>query len=108
MFAGTGRFMPVSRMYEQLCLSRAQGSKISGDLERKGRVIPHLFSTGQRGGQVTILEVTDLGWEELKKRGIERPAPRTEGGWEHNLAAVLIGEEGERQGMKVRYEVKLQ
>jgi hypothetical protein len=108
MFAGTGRIMPVSRMYEQLCLTRAQGSKLVGDLERKGRVIPHLFSTGQRGGPVTILEVTDQGWEELKKRGIDRPVPRTEGGWEHNLAAILIGEEGERQGMRVRYEVDLQ
>ena len=108
VFAGTGRIMPVSRMYEQLCLTRAQGSKLVGDLERKGLTTPHLFSTGQRGGPVTILEVTDQGWQELKKRGIDRPSPRTEGGWEHNLAAILIGEQGERQGMRVRYEVDLQ
>lgn len=68
----------------------------------------HTFAGKGRGGRLRVIQVTDKGWHELRKLGIERPKPLTGGGWEHELAARLIAHEGRRQGYQVEYEVTME
>jgi hypothetical protein len=105
-----GKRVPPSMtaIYSQAGLSRGQGGKCVKDLEKKGMVALHDgFATGKRGGPLTLLEVTDRGWEALATRGIERPKALTRGSWEHNLVAAALGEIGQRQKAHVDYEVDL-
>ncbi|MBE7559515.1 hypothetical protein HS125_11390 [bacterium] len=105
--AATGLPDRVTNLYERAGLSRGEGSRAVKELEAVGLVRPHRFTTGQRGGAVTLLEPTAFAWRLLAAYQIKIPAPKTGGGWEHKLAARLIEAEGKRQGMRVRFEISL-
>lgn len=108
VLAGTEKPMTATKLCERLRIHRVEWTREIGGLETLGLGLRHSFSTGHPGGRVVITEVTGSGREELNRRGIECPAPVTGGGWEHNMAAVLIGDAGAQKGMKVSYEVGLQ
>ena len=107
VLAGTARPEPLTKLYKRFGLKRAIGLKLVTDLEVKGLICRHTFSTGKRGGRLTLLEATRGGWDVLKRHGISQPDPVTGGGWEHNVGAALVGDTGTRKGMKVSYEVDL-
>jgi hypothetical protein len=59
------------------------------------------------GGQLCFFEVLDYGWMILQARGISRPAPLTNGGFEHELAAQLLRAEAIRSDSGIQFEVDL-
>ncbi|KXB07621.1 hypothetical protein AKJ51_00705 [candidate division MSBL1 archaeon SCGC-AAA382A20] len=107
LVAATNPERSLTGLYSSSDLSRRKGAKTVKKLEKNGLATRHRFSTGGRGGRVTLLEVTDHGWERLKKMGVDRPDPMTAGGWEHQLGARLIQQEGRKRKFKVDFEVDL-
>ena len=94
-------------MYKRAGLSPRKGIQAVKRLEAKGLIRVHTFSGAGRGGRYRIVEVTDEGWEILEGLGVERAKALTQGGWEHELAARLIGRAGKRRGYQVEYEVSM-
>jgi hypothetical protein len=95
------------KVNEQMGLNPTQGRRISKRLEELGLIRIHTLSTGKRGGQIHLVEVTELGWELLAGKGFTRPPARTQGDWEHEAAALLIEARGKQQGYGVSFEVDL-
>ncbi len=103
-----GRVLPVTSLYDRLNLSRPQGVRLLTRLENVGLVRPHRFSTGRRGGMLTLYEIADAGWHLLEKFGLlKRPKPRTHGGFEHELAAEALDIVGRSLGHRTDYEIDL-
>ena len=100
----TGNPKTLTKIYEQLGLTKATGSKITQTLADLGYICVHIFSTGKRGGQANIPQVTEPGWDLLRSKGISKPPPRTTGDWEHEVAAQLL----EVCGKKLRYNVSFE
>lgn len=86
----TGGPKPLCRIYEQMSLSRAQGRRIVKRLDSIGVILLHTVPTGKRGGRLSFPQITNYGWEILKKKGISQPKSKTKGGFIHELAASLI------------------
>lgn len=97
-------FLGLTVLYTRAGLDRMAGRRAGEQLHALGVVRPHKFSSGQRGGLLILLEVTDEGWKELSARGFERPLSPTKGGFEHNTVALAIEELGHRGGDEVRFE----
>jgi hypothetical protein len=97
----------AGKVYEAMGLNRAQCRRIATALEAVGAVAAHRFSTGRIGGQVCFFEVLDRGWTILQARGISKPAPLTNGGFEHELAAQLLKAEAIRNDFGIQFEVDL-
>jgi hypothetical protein len=104
VMAATEWGMGMTAIYRRVGVTPRRGQAVVRRLEAKGYIRLHTFSKG-RGGQVRVIEVTDPGWGRLEALGIQRQKPVTGGGWEHELAARLIGAEGRRTGHRVEYEV---
>ena len=51
--------------------------------------------------------LTEPAWKLLKQVGTSPAKSRTNGGWEHEVAAVLLEAEGKKQGYVVSFEVDL-
>jgi hypothetical protein len=94
-------------LYKRCQLSARDGRKAIEKMEAEALIRVHSFPGKGRGGRIRVIEVTDRGWERLQEIGIQREKPLTHGGWEHELAARLIGTEGRRVGRGVEYEVSL-
>jgi hypothetical protein len=98
---------PVTALYDQAGLGRSRGVSVAKALETKGLVRMHKYPTGNRGGQLHLIEITERGWQALLRHGIHQPKKVTKGSWEHNLAAAAVGELHRRQNDTVDYEVDL-
>lgn len=94
-------------VYVRSGLDRAQGRKVVERLRALGLVLPHKIATGSRGGGFILLEVTDLGWQELARRGVPRQPRPCRGGWLHGLAATVVAEIERARGHEVRFEVEV-
>jgi hypothetical protein len=92
-------------LYERCQLSARDGRKAVEQMEADALIRVHSLPGKSRGGRIRVIEVADKGWERLQEIGIQREKPLTHGGWEHELAARLIGAEGRRTGHGVEYEV---
>jgi len=97
----------AGKVYEAMRLNRAQCCKIAKALEAVGAVAAHRFSTGRIGGQICFFEVLEYGWTILQTRGISRPAPLTNGRFEHELAAQLLKADAIRNDLGIQFEVDL-
>jgi hypothetical protein len=97
----------AGKVYEAMGIGRAQGVKIAKVLESVGAIAAHRFSTGRIGGQLAFFEVLDHGRTILQARGISKPAPLTNGGFEHELAAQLLKAEAIRSDFAIQFEVDL-
>ena len=98
---------PATKLYQQMGLSRTQGRRLAKKLESIGAITPHTYPTGRVGGHLCFFEVTDYGWRILQQKGIFKPKPKTNGGFDHELAVCLIEVSEKRQGNTVRFEVDL-
>jgi len=98
---------PATKLYQQMGLNRTQGRRLAKKLESIGAITPHTYSTGKVGGHLCFFEVTDYGWRILQQKGIFKPKPKTNGGFDHELAVCLIEVSEKRQGNTVRFEVDL-
>jgi hypothetical protein len=96
---------PATKLYQQTGLSRTQGRRFAKKLESIGAITPHTYPTGRVGGHLCFFEVTDYGWRILQQKGIFKPKPKTNGGFDHELAVCLIEVSEKRQGNTVRFEV---
>jgi DNA-binding Lrp family transcriptional regulator len=105
--AATGLPVPLTELYRRLGISGTEGWRIVKRLQDVGFIRIHNFSTGKRGGQLSLPEVTDPAWQFLIRKGLYRPKSRTNGDWEHEIADVLIEAEGKKQGQKVSFEPDL-
>lgn len=97
----------MTKLYERLGLGAVQGRRVTKGLADAGLTRIHSFSTGRKGGQVCLVEITDAGWALLKNKGFLPPKRKTSGDWEHETAAWLIEVEGVRLGYRVSFEVPL-
>ena len=97
----------LCKIYDLLGVNRRDGRKIVDNLELKGLLRIHTFSTGKVGGQVSYPEVMDIGWQVLETKGFVKPLPLTGGGFLHNLCAKLVTAAEKAQGRNVRYEVDI-
>ena len=105
--AGTGLPAPIMSYYDRMAINATQGRRITRRLEELGFIKIHAFSTGKRGGRISLVEVTEPGWKLLEKNGVCRPKARTNGDWEHEAAAQLIEAAGKKQGCAVSFEVEI-
>jgi hypothetical protein len=103
----TSTLAAMMKIYDRLALGCTQGRRVTKGLADIGLIRIHTFSTGKKGGQVGLIEITDSGWELLKKKGLLPPKRRTSGDWEHETAAKLIELEGARLGYRVSFEAPL-
>jgi len=94
-------------VYRRAGMAPRRGQQVLRRMESKGLIRIHTFPGRGRGGRFRVAEVTDKGWKVLEALGIERPKALTQGGWEHELAARLVGKEGQRLGYHVDYEVTM-
>jgi len=101
----TGPPKPITKVYEQMSISGAQGRRISKRLESVGAIILHSIPTGRRGGQLSIPEITDYGWEILRKNGISRAKSKTNGTFVHEATARLIESLEKRKSRTVDFEI---
>jgi hypothetical protein len=97
----------AGKVYEALGTGRSQGVRIARAIEAVGAIAAHRFSTGRVGGQICFFEVLAYGWTVLQARGISRPTPLTNGGFEHELAAWLLKAEAIRNNFGIQFEVDL-
>jgi DNA-binding MarR family transcriptional regulator len=104
---GVGIPKPVTQLYPDLNLSRTKGVSLAKKLEDRGLLRRHVFSTGKRGGSVTVLCTTSAGRGVLGKHGLNAPEPPIGGGSEHGLTAILITQRGREVGMAVSHEVDI-
>lgn len=107
VFIATGIPRPATKLCRQMNLSRTQYRRITKRLESIGAIAAHRFSTGRVGGQLCFYEITRYGWETLSAVGISKPKSRTNGGFEHELAAKLIEGKGSEKGFAVKFEVDI-
>jgi len=98
---------PVTKIYARMALSSTAGRRIIKRLQELGLARIHCFPTGKRGGQISLIELTEPAWELLREKGFAKPKPKTGGDWEHEVAAQLIEAEGKKLGYKVSFEVEL-
>ena len=103
----TGPPKPATKVYALTGQTRAQCRRITKALESITAVSPHRFSTGRIGGQLCFFEITGYGWQVLQKKGISRPEPLTNGGFEHELAAQLLRAEAQRNSLAIDFEVDM-
>jgi hypothetical protein len=99
--AGTCRRLMKTGLYQVCGLNRRTGKRISDQLENKGLIVKHAI------GRLCFVEVTPLAWAVLEAKGIERPKPKTNGGFEHELAVELIEVWEKGDGRSVDFEVDL-
>jgi hypothetical protein len=97
----------AGKVYEAMGLNRAQCGKIAKALEAVGAIAAHRFSTGRLGGQLCFFEVLPYGWTILQARGISKPAPLTNGDFEHELGAQLLKADAIRNDFAIQFEVDL-
>ncbi len=74
-------FMPALQRDESLNLSRYKGGVLRQRLTEMAWVKTHKVNTGRRSGQVTLLEVTEVGYEFLASMKIRIGRPRGRGGF---------------------------
>ena len=103
--AGTGVPAQITKYYSRMGLSTTQGRRIVKRLEELGLIRIHACSTGKRGGQIKLPEVTDAGWAILKRNGLSPSESKTNGDWEHEAAARFLEFKGKTQGDKVSFEI---
>lgn len=98
---------PITKVYERRAINTTQGRRITKRLEDLGYTRTHTFSTGRKGGRFNLIEVTQPGWALLKQRGMAEPKSRTNGDWEHEVAAELLEVAGRKSGYAVSFEVDI-
>jgi DNA helicase HerA-like ATPase len=88
-------FIPALQRDEMLKLSRYKGSLLRQRLTKLGWIRQHKANTGRKSGQLTLLEVTEAGYEFLAsvKARVERPRGR--GGFLHKYYAYKLKEYAE-------------
>lgn len=102
---GTGIPQPICKIYQGMGFNRTQGRRLAKRLESVGMIIPHTIATGKRGGRLCFCQVTDYGWEILKKMAIFKPRSKTNGEFIHELAARLIESCEKRKSRSVYFEI---
>lgn len=98
---------PLTHIYQNAGLSRKQGRQAVQGLCQRGLVREHRFSTGRRGGRLSLLELTEAGWQAASQRGVRQPRPLTRGGWAHDVIAGALVAIGRRTGWRVDCEQPL-
>ena len=97
----------------RIMIERARELELSGGalklaregLVRKGLVKEVVITTGKRGGQPKLLEVTEKGWKLLEERGVEKPAIlNARGGLEHLFWQRTIADWFGKRGAKAEIE----
>lgn len=101
ILAGTCRKLIKTQLYAATGLNRRSGKNTSDQLEKKGLIVTHSI------GRLSFVEVTPLGWIVLKAKGIEKPIPKTNGGFEHELAVELIEACERAAGRSMDFEIDL-
>jgi hypothetical protein len=95
---------PITKYYDQMNISRAAGAKLTQHVELLGLIRVHQFSTGKRGGKVSLVEITPEGWKLLEGKGFTRKKKKTGGAFEHDAAADLVEADGRKKGSAVTFE----
>jgi len=99
---GRHPYLSLTEHYELAGWSRHKGGSIVKKLEAQALVKRRTIS------RETYVALTDLGREELVRMGVKLPKPRTGGGPEHELAAVIVERYGRQRGYRVSFEVPLE
>ncbi len=101
VLAGTCRWLIKTQLYQVCGLNRRTGKKVSDQLEKKGIIVTCCI------GRLSFIDVTPLGWIVLNSKGIEKPIPKTNGGFEHELAVELIKAWESAEGNSMEFEIDL-
>jgi hypothetical protein len=101
ILAGTFRWFTKTQLYKACGLNRRTGKKVSDQLEKKGLIVTCCI------GKLSFIKVILLGWTVLNEKGIEKPTARTNGEFEHELAAELIEARENSAGRSVTFEMDL-
>ncbi len=88
-------FAPALQRDEALGLSRYKGEVLRSRLVESGLARAHRVSTGKRSGQLTLLEVTETGYNLLASMKIKWTRPRGRGGFTHRYYAHKIKQHAE-------------
>ena len=76
-------FPPATERDRLLGLSSYKGNLLRKVLSEKGLITVHQLSTGHVGNTMTLLEITNRGWEFLRDEGFKIHVPRGHGSWRH-------------------------
>jgi DNA-binding MarR family transcriptional regulator len=101
----TGPIKPLTKLYDMLQVSRPTGVKLTKRLEAIGFICIHTFATGKRGGKISLVEVTEAGWDILNKCGVFKKKNKTNGSWEHETAAAAIEVYARKNNETVDFEI---
>jgi len=100
----TGIPRPITKYYEHLNISRAAGAKLTQRIELLGFIRVHHFSTGKRGGKVSLIEITPEGKKLLESKGFFKRKKKTGGDFEHDAGTDLVEDDGKKKGNNVTFE----
>lgn len=92
----------VVARYRRLSISRRKGDDLKKQLIEKTLIEPVSILT--RSGRIVLLEITPLGWDQLKRLGLKRSTKRYNEGLEHRFWKEKIAELFRREGYKVFIE----
>jgi len=92
----------VTERYMALDMKPKRGNKARQELEKAGLVHPYPIKTPQ--GRVMLFEITEIGKEKLRDRGIDTGSPKRKGSLLHQYWVQKTKESYERQGYWVREE----
>jgi hypothetical protein len=102
--AGFHPYRSVTGHYQRVGLDRLAGRKALEWLQNHAFAKAHKVSPGKRGGQLSLIEITPIGWAELTARGFQHPAPVGRGDFLHSAVATALSILGHRDGHAVQVE----
>jgi len=95
----------VTQRYIALDMKPKRGNKARQELEKAGMIHPYPVKTPQ--GRVMLFEITEMGKEKLRDRGIDPTSPKRKGSLLHQYWVQKTKEYYEEQGYWVREEFPL-
>jgi len=93
----------VTERYIAFDMKPKRGNKARQELEKAGMVRPYPIRTPQ--GRVMLFEITEIGKEKLRDRGIDPTSPKRKGSLLHQYWVRKTREFYEGQGYQVKEEV---
>ena len=92
----------VVERYKRLSVSRRNGDVIKKFLIERELIEPVSILT--RSGRMVLLDITDIGWQQLSQSGQRKPPVRFNEGLEHRFWKQKTAEHYEAEGYKVLIE----
>lgn len=89
-------FSPALERDERLGHSKYQGVQVRRALSDQDLVRSHRVSAGKRSGQLTLLELTSAGEEQLRSVGVRVRRPKGRGGFLHRYYMHRLAEYAQR------------